>query len=258
MNQPNHEVEPTEIAATAAELEQTAVVDPLPVPAAAATTNTGADTDQWSESDLPSQEHTAVVPPAAGDATALTPGAASLPTPQLGAGYPVATTAPNPYALPTPAAPWGQTPTAGTVDPATTVAPSTAWSQPGPYPYPYPQPPINPANLPPAGYAYYQPAAQSSSNALIALLLAIFSWIFCPIVLAVVGLILASKADKEIAASGGRVTGAGMTLATRIIAWGNIALYGAMILATVFFIVIAMVAAFSESGGGGLSAIIGG
>lgn len=68
---------------------------------------------------------------------------------------------------------------------------------------------------------------------MIALVLAIVSWIICPIVLAIVALILASKADKEIQASNGWSTGSGMVTAAKIISWINIILYVLVIIVVI-------------------------
>ena len=62
----------------------------------------------------------------------------------------------------------------------------------------------------------------TSTNAVIGLVLAIVSWVVCPIIAAIVALVLARSSSKEIAASGGSVGGAGLNTATRIIAWINI------------------------------------
>lgn len=62
----------------------------------------------------------------------------------------------------------------------------------------------------------------TSTNAVIGLILAIVSWVICPIIAAIVALVLARSSDKEIKASQGRVDGAGLNTATRIIAWLNI------------------------------------
>lgn len=69
------------------------------------------------------------------------------------------------------------------------------------------------------------PAAgpRTSTNAVIGLVLSIISWVMCPLIAAIVALILARSSTKEIAASGGTITGAGLNTATRIIAWLNIA-----------------------------------
>ncbi|HNL52322.1 MAG TPA: hypothetical protein PKL68_10240, partial [Actinomycetota bacterium] len=78
---------------------------------------------------------------------------------------------------------------------------------------------------PPAyGYGQPQPQPQTSSDAIVALVLAILSWAVCPFVLAIVALIFASKASKAIAASNGWLDGAGMVTAARVIAWINIAI----------------------------------
>ena len=62
----------------------------------------------------------------------------------------------------------------------------------------------------------------TSTNAVIGLILAIVSWVICPIITAIVALVLARSSDKEITASQGRVDGSGLNTATRIIAWLNI------------------------------------
>jgi hypothetical protein len=62
----------------------------------------------------------------------------------------------------------------------------------------------------------------TSTNAIIGLVLAIVSWVICPVIAAIVALVLAHSSSKEIAASDGRVGGAGLNTATRIIAWLNI------------------------------------
>ena len=63
----------------------------------------------------------------------------------------------------------------------------------------------------------------TSTKAIIGLVLAILSWPLCPIIAAIPALILAHASDKEITASEGRLEGAGLNTATRIIAWLNIA-----------------------------------
>ena len=104
--------------------------------------------------------------------------------------------------------------------------------------YAYPPPP----GYPPQGYAYpapgYAPAQTTSTNAIVGLVLAITSWIVCPIILAIVALVLAKKSGEEIAASQGRVGGEGLNTATKILSWINIGLYAAIlvILGAVFLI----------------------
>jgi hypothetical protein len=56
----------------------------------------------------------------------------------------------------------------------------------------------------------------------VALVLSICSFVFCPIVPAVIALVLASSAQREIDSSNGWVTGTGMVQAARIVSWVNI------------------------------------
>jgi hypothetical protein len=53
---------------------------------------------------------------------------------------------------------------------------------------------------------------------------AIGGWIVCPVVLAVVGLVLAGRATEQIDQSQGTLTGTGLVTATRVIAWVHLAL----------------------------------
>ena len=75
---------------------------------------------------------------------------------------------------------------------------------------------------PPAPAVASGVAPTTSTNAVIGLVLAIVSWVVCPIIAAIVALVLARSSDKEIKASEGRIGGAGLNTATRIIAWINI------------------------------------
>mgnify|MGYP006287893535 FL=1 len=95
----------------------------------------------------------------------------------------------------------------------------------------------------PVGYS------QTSTNAVIALVLAIASWVgwgLCPIIgplaLAIVALVLSSNALKEIRAGAGRVTGEGLVTAARIVAWVNIGVTAAAVVIGAFFLVLALVA----------------
>jgi hypothetical protein len=90
---------------------------------------------------------------------------------------------------------------------------------------------------PPPGYSSYgqRPVRQTSSDAIVALVLSILSWVVCPLVLAIVALVFAGKASRAIAASGGWLEGWGMVTAARIIAWINIILSA---LATALFIIV--------------------
>ena len=73
----------------------------------------------------------------------------------------------------------------------------------------------------------------TSGNAVTALVLAVVSWAICPVVAAIVALVFAAKASKEITASNGWVTGGGLVLAAKIISWINIVIY---VLIGLFFV----------------------
>ena len=105
--------------------------------------------------------------------------------------------------------------------------------QPGQPEYP-PYPPYPP---PPA----YGPAPQTSNNAVAALVLSIVSWVFCPIIPAIIALVFASKARREILASNGWVTGTGLVTSAKIVAWINIGFYAAMTIIGIFILVIAVI-----------------
>ncbi|MGD9957696.1 MAG: hypothetical protein AB7O74_00020 [Candidatus Nanopelagicales bacterium] len=99
---------------------------------------------------------------------------------------------------------------------------------------------------PPPGYLP-EPAPQglprTSSNAVVAVVLAICSFLICPVVPAVVALFLASAASREIAASGGWVTGDGLVKGARIASWINIGLW----LAIGLFIAVVAIAGSTSS-----------
>ncbi len=88
----------------------------------------------------------------------------------------------------------------------------------------------------------------TSGNAIAALVLAIASWVVCPIVFAIIALVFSSLGQKEIAASGGTRQGGELVTAARIVAWINIGLWAALI-------VIALVIGFVVLVAGGLASI---
>jgi uncharacterized membrane protein len=83
---------------------------------------------------------------------------------------------------------------------------------------------------------------QTSTSAIIALVLSIVSWTFCPLITSIVAIVLAYQADKEIRNSGGKVTGQGLSFAAKIIAWINIGVSVALILLAVIFALVLLVA----------------
>jgi hypothetical protein len=65
--------------------------------------------------------------------------------------------------------------------------------------------------------------------------LSISSFLVCPIITAIIALVLAGSAKRNILASGGAKEGLGMVTAARIIAWANI-------IVVTLFIIVAIVA----------------
>lgn len=108
-------------------------------------------------------------------------------------------------------------------------------------------PPGYPVAGAPGGYPYYRPSPvpQTSSNAIIAFVLSLVgivaSCLFygLGIIASIVALVFASKAKKEIDASGGWRTGSGYVTAARIISWVTIALGILIIIAVIIVIIIA-------------------
>lgn len=85
-----------------------------------------------------------------------------------------------------------------------------------------------PPAAPPAPGAYGLPTATTPGKATAALVLAIVSYFTCPLILAIVALVLANSASRDIAASGGRLEGESTLKTARIVAWVNIVLFGAI------------------------------
>ena len=161
------------------------------------------------------------------DESALTPPAA--PPPGTVPGGPS-------QAPPPPVEGWASPPPPAPGQPYAPPPPQAPGSYTGP-PQGYP-----PSGYPPVGYQAvgYPPAArQTESKALVALILAISSWIICPFITAIAALVLAGQSNRAIDASGGQLEGRSMNTATKVIAWINIvlsvlALIGVLI-ALVFF-----------------------
>jgi hypothetical protein len=120
---------------------------------------------------------------------------------------------------------------------------------PGAYPPgTYPPGAYPPVTYAPGAYPAYAYPASTSTSAIVGLVLSIVAWFVCPVVPAIIALVLAHKSDQEIAASQGRVGGAGLNTATRIISWINIGLYAAVIVGLgLFFLVVAVLSAVSSS-----------
>ncbi len=87
----------------------------------------------------------------------------------------------------------------------------------------------------------------TSSNAIVALVLGILSWPVCPVIFAIIALVFANKADKEIAASQGRVGGSAFVLAAKILSWINIGFFAALTILGLFAILFLTLAGVSSS-----------
>jgi hypothetical protein len=66
-------------------------------------------------------------------------------------------------------------------------------------------------------YPYPPPAPETDQKAIWALVSAIFGFIICPVVLHIVGWVLANQSLSDIAASQGRLTGDGIAKAAKIV-----------------------------------------
>ncbi|MQA83192.1 MAG: DUF4190 domain-containing protein [Streptosporangiales bacterium] len=89
------------------------------------------------------------------------------------------------------------------------------------------------------GYGY-GPTPQTDGAAIAALILSIASWVICPLIPAIVALVLGRNSKRSIAESGGMKTGEGLVKAAVIISWINIAFY---VLVTIVVIIAVIVAA---------------
>jgi len=87
----------------------------------------------------------------------------------------------------------------------------------------------------------YTPVPQTSNSAIIALVLSIVAWVVCPIIPAIIALVFANKADKEIAVSNGWVTGGGLVTAAKIVSWINIGLYAGLLAIGLIVVILAAV-----------------
>lgn len=108
-------------------------------------------------------------------------------------------------------------------------APPPAWG-PGGQPYPAGS---GPGGYPPYPGVPYQ--RQTEGTAIGALICAIGSFVVCPVVLAVVALVLAQHARNHIDAAAGRLTGTGLVTAARVVAWLHLALFALLLVGIIAF-----------------------
>lgn len=128
---------------------------------------------------------------------------------------------PNPFAAPEPGTPGAGAPSSGTpgYGPPSYGAPGYG-----------PPPPAYGAPAPPPGW---YGAPKTDGTAIAVLVLAICSFVVFPVVPAIVALVLAPGAERNIAAAGGRLTGDGLVRAGRIVAWVHLGLFLAFLLVLV-------------------------
>src|SRR5437016_8167285 len=97
--------------------------------------------------------------------------------------------------------------------------PYQPYGQPGSGQPGYGQPPYQPYGQPAyGGYGGYPYARQTEGTAIAALVLAIVSFVLCPVIPAIVALVLCSTATRNIQQSGGAKEGEGLVKAAQIIA----------------------------------------
>jgi hypothetical protein len=129
-------------------------------------------------------------------------------------------------------------------------APGSGGGQPGPgYGAPQPSGGYGAGGYGAAGHPGYGPARTTSANAIVALVLAILSFPVCPVIFAIIALVLAKSADREIAESHGTKEGTGLVRAARIIGWINIGLFGLLLVIAVAATLIAGLAGVSRPRG---------
>ncbi len=126
------------------------------------------------------------------------------------------------------------------------IAPPVTWPQ----QTATPPPGVDMGTPPPSVPTAVQTGPPTSSNAIIALILAVVSWAVCPVVPAIIALVFAAKADREINSAHGAIAGQGLSTAAKILSWINIGLWAALIL---LFAVVALVAVLIAAAGGDLS-----
>ena len=87
----------------------------------------------------------------------------------------------------------------------------------------YGQPPGSPLQGP-GSRQPWQGQTSTETKAVIALVCAIAAWVVLPVLPAIAALMIGGTARREIAQSGGRLTGDGLVTAAKVIAWANIVL----------------------------------
>jgi hypothetical protein len=123
--------------------------------------------------------------------------------------------------------PYGQQPYGQTYDQPYDPADDQGYGYPG-YAYEQPQPPVAYPGYGYEGYGHPHRATETESGAVVALILAVVSWVACPVVPAIAALVVASSSRAKIRAFPGRYSGLGLVTAARVVAWANIGVFVAM------------------------------
>jgi hypothetical protein len=83
----------------------------------------------------------------------------------------------------------------------------------------------------------YQPGGQTSTKAIVALVLGIVSFFVCGLILSIPAIIIAQSARREIDASGGRICGRGMATAGFVLGIINVVISVLAIIFVLLFVV---------------------
>ena len=155
---------------------------------------------------------------------------------------------PPSYGTPPPPPPYGQS------DPPPYS--STSYGQPpyGQQPQ-YGQPPYG--QQPPYGYQQYGTPPQTEGTAIGALIASILAWVFCPLIPAIVALVMIPGAKRKIDSSGGRLTGDGLLTAAKWISWINIGFYVLLIVGFGVLIAIGVATSPDSSSDFSLGTVVG-
>jgi hypothetical protein len=97
-------------------------------------------------------------------------------------------------------------------------------------------------------YGYgYAPPPQTEGTAIGALIASIVSWMVCPVIPAIVALVMIPGAKRKIDESGGRLTGEGMLTAAKWVSWINIVFYGLLLVLIIVLVVIGVASGSTSS-----------
>lgn len=154
----------------------------------------------------------------------------------------------DPWRPPPP--PYGQS------DPPPYSAPSYGQPPYGQQPQPqYGQPAYG--QQPPYGYQAYGTPPQTEGTAIGALIASILAWVFCPVIPAIVALVMIPGAKRKIESSGGRLTGEGLLTAAKWISWINLGFYVLLILGFLALVAVGVTTSSDTSSDFSLGTVLG-